>query len=296
MSSPPPTAAHTVALQGFSEFERNALASYFRLAVSREPAYAQVQTLEAARFIIADADQPGVIDALLAADRVADTVFIGAQAPDGALAWMMRPIDPLHVFREIDATLALRNKPAPAGPGAAPTGAALATGGPRRAGDSAAPTSALLVDDSEIALRFLERLLQTLGLRTELANNSARTLELLTERKFDVVFLDVDLGDQSELDGLTLCQRIKHYRRPELGPTAKVVMVSAHAAAVDRVRGTLAGCDAYLAKPLDDESLRRTLRAIGVAMPSVIDPPRRRSSRYGDPGPGSGAAPLDTQR
>lgn len=33
-------------------------------------------------------------------------------------------------------------------------------------------------------------------------------------------------------------------------------MVSAHHAEIDRARGELAGCDAYLAKPLDDEALR----------------------------------------
>jgi len=32
-------------------------------------------------------------------------------------------------------------------------------------------------------------------------------------------------------------------------------MVSAHASQTDRVRGTLAGCDAYLAKPLQRERL-----------------------------------------
>jgi DNA-binding response OmpR family regulator len=43
-----------------------------------------------------------------------------------------------------------------------------------------------------------------------------------------------------------------------------VVLVSAHGEAVDRVRGTLAGCDAYLTKPLDEDELQRTLRKLGV--------------------------------
>ena len=64
--------------------------------------------LASADYVIADADHAGTLDTVLGADRVADTVFIGSLAPDGALAWMMRPIDPLQVIREIDAAVALR--------------------------------------------------------------------------------------------------------------------------------------------------------------------------------------------
>ena len=40
---------YRVALQGFSDFERSALASFFRLAGQRAPAYVQADTL-AGRF------------------------------------------------------------------------------------------------------------------------------------------------------------------------------------------------------------------------------------------------------
>ena len=43
-----------------------------------------------------------------------------------------------------------------------------------------------------------------------------------------------------------------------------VVMVSSHQAEVDRVRGTLAGCDAYLGKPLIEADLDRLLRRQGL--------------------------------
>jgi len=269
---------HRVALQGFSPFERSALTSYFRLA-DHHPAYEQVDAMDEAQFIIADADHPGVIDAVLAADRAADTVFVGAHAPEGALAWMMRPIDPMHVLRELDAVAALRD---PGGarresPAARP---APARGGmpSRRAGDAHAPlshaagsTEVLIVDDSEIAQRFLERELLALGLQPQRAANSAKALELLARHRYGFVFLDVELGDDSEFDGLALCQHIK--RQPG-GPAPVVVMLSAHGKAVDRVRGTLAGCDAYLTKPLDEAELRRTLSRHGVALPQQQPEPQ----------------------
>jgi CheY-like chemotaxis protein len=270
--------ARRVALLGFGDFERSALVSYLRLSGSRAPAYQEAESLDRADFVIADADHAGTLDEVLGADRVADTVFIGSLAPDGALAWMMRPIDPLQVFRELDATVSLRQSqaqaaamPEPVTRPAAPTEvepvATVKRVSTRRADDVSAPTEALLVDDSEIALRFLERQLQALGLRTETAMDSRQALELLGRRKFDLVFLDVDLGPQSELDGLALCQQIKHERRASgSGTGPMVLMVTAYTSATDRVRGSFAGCDAYLAKPIDDEALRRSLRALGVRM------------------------------
>ncbi len=288
-------APQRVALLGFGDFERSALVSYLRLTGRRVPAYAEADSVDGADYVIADADHSGTLDAVLGADRVTDTVFIGSLAPDGALAWMMRPIDPMQVFRELDAAVVLRRSRAQAAlpaatrevlppaitevptPTPAPTAQPASTrplksGPPRRVGDQAAPTSALLVDDSEVALRFLERQLQALGLRTDTANDSQRALELLASRNYDVVFLDVDLGPNSELDGLGLCQHIKRQLKPRTAAAAPVVvMVSAHSSTTDRVRGSFAGCDAYLAKPLDDEGLRRSLRALGLRLAAPAD-------------------------
>ncbi|HYJ96436.1 MAG TPA: response regulator [Burkholderiaceae bacterium] len=113
---------------------------------------------------------------------------------------------------------------------------------------------ALLVDDSEIALRFLEIKLGELGLRSRTATDSDAALEQLSQHEFKYVFLDVELGTSSRMDGLALCRHIKRMRRTNRPPV--VAMVSAHATQTDRVRGSLAGCDAYLGKPLVADELR----------------------------------------
>jgi len=110
---------------------------------------------------------------------------------------------------------------------------------------------ALLVDDSEIALRFLELKLGELGLRSRGVTDSDAALAQLDRQEFNYVFLDVELGPGSKLDGLALCRHIK--RRTKRPPV--VAMVSAHATQTDRVRGSLAGCDAYLGKPLQPSEL-----------------------------------------
>lgn len=121
-------------LSGFSAFERRALAAAFERRL--EPrAYALVESLADADFIVADAEQSGAAEAVRAAGRAPDAVFVGPQSPEGGLAWMMRPVDPLHVLRAIDGAARLRD-PA-AAPGPEPTRRARPgrAGVGRRAGD-----------------------------------------------------------------------------------------------------------------------------------------------------------------
>jgi CheY-like chemotaxis protein len=303
-----------VALQGFSGFERSALGSCFRLASQRSPAYEQVEQIADSQFVIADADHAPAVKAVLAAGRVGQTVFIGAHAPAGATAWMMRPIDPLHVMRELDAMVSLNDtervplvgladpldgvrggaaglapravpRPEPAGPvpsrrasdgsfpssgfiGLAELPASRSTRPSRPAPPPARGHLALLVDDSETVQRALETRLRPLGLQTQRALTSGKAIELLSRQAFDFIFLDVELGEGSEFDGLMLCQHIKRQHRQVGGAASPVVvLLSAHPSELDRVRGTLAGCDAYMAKPLDDALLRVLMRQHGVAPP-----------------------------
>lgn len=313
---------YRVAFVGFSDFERKALASYFRLGVNRSPSYELVATLTDAEFLVADADHAPSVQLVMATERAAETVFIGAQAPVGATAWMMRPIDALHVMRELDVMVALAGGtsaleergrrhtviqpvrrersatlPPPAAPevqAAAPSPPPADTPGtvekaarhlepppllisvlptelPRTRPPAPAqpplplpPPRSLLVDDSSLALRFLASRLGRWRMDIDSATTSGKALELLDRHNYDFVFLDVELGDDSELDGLALCQHIKH-SASSLNTT--VIMVSAHHAQMDRVRGTLAGCDAYLAKPLDEVELQRLLMRQGLKMP-----------------------------
>lgn len=292
-----------VAILGFSTFERNALAAHFRIAHDRSPRYALVLDVDEAVFVIADADQRGVADLLRAVGRMDDTLFVGASAPPEAAAWTMRPIDPATVMREFDQLLRLRENAAsramplglPSVPGTLRALEGLGSAPPappipaRRAHDLAALAGAagplrgagarrlarglqveptlprvLLVDDSEIALHFLRRRLEPFGVETDFAYDSAEALERLESRTYGLVFLDVDLGEGSELDGLALCKRIRSQHWSGAGNAPVIILVSAFHDAVHRVRGTLAGADAFLSKPLEAATLANVLAGFGL--------------------------------
>ena len=298
-------AQFTVALQGFSEFERGGLTSFFRLASSRRPAYVQVAGLRDSDFIIADADDATALHGALALGRPEDTVYVGCLSPLGAMHWLPRPIEPTRIVRALDGIVERRQSPAlslaalarqqqqttssPAtarpperGPRRVPTltlGAAVEPGAlgmpaqassevPSIAGfvdDEASGPDVLVADDSRIARRFLQMRLQKLGYRVHLASDGDEALEQLTQQRFALVFLDVKLGSAESLDGLAICQHIKQH--PDFGgdEAPKVLMVTGLAGATDRVRGSLAGCDAYLTKPLTEPDLLRALESLGRA-------------------------------
>ena len=269
--SAPTDERYTVALQGFSEFERTALASFFRLAAQRTPSYVQVDRIDRSDFVIADADHKTSLQAVMTAGRSPDTVFVGASAPQGAMAWLPRPIDPMHIVRELDSLVEqrqsspgeLRAALAPVGHG---TGQASRSGMPSTFGaleESASDGPAVLVaEDSAIARRFLQVQLQELGYRVHLARDGDEAMALLRRERFALVFLDIVLGPPGSLDGLKICQQLKHHPDFSGAAAPKVVMVTGLSGAMDRVRGSLAGCDAYLTKPLHDDELLGALRTL----------------------------------
>jgi CheY-like chemotaxis protein len=251
----PSSSAHPplrVCLLGFGGFEKSSLASALRLAIQRWPTYVPVATAAECDLIVVDADQAESLAEVVRSGVVERAVYVGTQLPIDATGWMQRPIDTKQLLVELDllAQMHFADRVAPPGQPA-----------PAAAGLGPEPTlRALLVDDSEIALRFLETRLHPHGVQTDRAGSSGKAIELLSRQSYDIVFLDVELGNGSDLDGLALCQHIKRYHQhagSEVAPT--VVLVSAHHAEIDRARGALAGCDAYLAKPLDEEVLNRLL-------------------------------------
>lgn len=286
----------TVAIEGFSAFERQALASFFRLAAQRSPAFRQVDEPGMADFLIADADHPASVAAVRRGQRIEDSVFIGAHAPEGAAAWLPRPIEPVHVLRALEELVELRLS-APEPPSAmmdldpleadtqrgglddlpqrneAPARAPVAAAKPAAAPAMPAPTrprggggrEVLLVEDSPIARQFLKQRLQHLGYRVVECASGEAALEILSRRTFGMVFLDVVLGPPGSIDGLQLCQRLKQRGAQGGGLRTVVVVVTGLDGATDRVRGSLAGCDAYLTKPLHESEFIATLLQVDPA-------------------------------
>lgn len=261
---------YTVALLGFSDFEHSALASFFRLAEARTPAYEEAPSLDTADFAVVNADHAATVSAVRDAGRLRDAVLIGAHAPTDAAARLQRPIAPTHIVRELDGLLEQRLAHLDVDHGHGNDGDALGAAdwvasepGLLGTADGARQgKDVLVVDDSRVALRFMQVRLQRRGYRVHVAHTPEQALERLAAQPFAMVFLDVALGPRASMDGLALCQRIKQGRLQPADNVPRVVMVTGLSSSSDRVRGALAGCDIYLAKPLMEDDLDEALRVL----------------------------------
>ena len=137
------------------------------------------------------------------------------------------------------------------------------TGGTAQATTSAAAPRALLVDSSEVALRFLQTRLARLGVASRLARDSDEALSLLEQFEPDLVFVDIELAPSSPLDGLTLARLVRTERATRV-PPLPVFALAARIGEADRVRAALAGCETLLLKPPADPDLAALLARHGI--------------------------------
>ena len=277
-----PLAPCPVAFEGFSEFERTALASFFRLARPRGPVLLTVAGTAQAEWLVVDADNMAAVEAVRAAGRTRDAVFIGTEAPAGAFAWLTRPIDPQHIVRELEALVELRRsgllvdiEPMPSGSvdlllqdigetgliAAGATGRTLASTAPPLTEPGGGGRPVLIVEDSAIARKFLAQRLARFGYRVVLACTGEEALAAFELQPFTIVFADITLGPENAIDGLRVCQVIKRHARSADSHTS-VVIVTGQSSATARVRGALAGCDAFLTKPLMEPEFLAALRQV----------------------------------
>lgn len=113
----------------------------------------------------------------------------------------------------------------------------------------------LIVDDSQVAQKYMEKCLQSLGFASDLASSGDEALVMLSRHPYQYVFLDVNMAG---LDGYQTCRAIKSFKGHASAPP-NVFMTTSRVGAIDKIRGTLAGCDAYLTKPINGEHLSALL-------------------------------------
>ncbi|HEY6096366.1 MAG TPA: response regulator [Gallionellaceae bacterium] len=117
---------------------------------------------------------------------------------------------------------------------------------------------ALVVDDSPTVRKQLEIELRDFHVHVDSAETGEVGLELAEKNFYDIIFLDVVLPNA---DGYQVCKAIKKNSATKRTP---VVMLTSKSSPFDRVRGSLAGCDTYLTKPVDYEKFKQVLEEYKV--------------------------------
>jgi len=104
----------------------------------------------------------------------------------------------------------------------------------------------LLIDDDEKLAEPLREYFDRFELSLESETHPLKGIELIRNRRYDLVVLDVMLP---EIDGFETCRRIRQFS------DIPIVMLTARGEVMDRVVGLELGADDYLPKPFEPREL-----------------------------------------
>ena len=113
--------------------------------------------------------------------------------------------------------------------------------------------SALVVDDSLPVRIQMKKALQSISKSVDFAETGEEAEKLITQKKYDIVFLDVILPG---VDGYDICKTIK---KNPLTKDTPVIMLTSNSSPADRMKGKMAGCDTYLIKPVRHDIFKEVI-------------------------------------
>ena len=112
----------------------------------------------------------------------------------------------------------------------------------------------LVADDSILAQKSYEQMLEFLGYEVIMCSNGIEAVNAFMEQNPDLVILDVDMP---AMNGFEACRKI---RKTADGLNVPIIIVSAGDSEEDVVHGMNAGANDYLLKPVKESHLIAKLK------------------------------------
>lgn len=110
----------------------------------------------------------------------------------------------------------------------------------------------LVVDDSASVRKQLEIELDMFDVAVDYADSAGSAFTLLNTNVYDLALLDVVLPDK---DGFQICKFIKAKNKETIA-----IMLTGKATQADKIKGSLAGCDDYLIKPVGRATFQNAVK------------------------------------
>ena len=119
----------------------------------------------------------------------------------------------------------------------------------------------LFVEDNELNAEIAKTVLEDVGALITRAENGQQALELFKEKPagtFDVILMDLMMP---VMDGYTATRKIRELERSD-AKTVPIIAMTANAFQEDAEKCIAVGMNAHLAKPLDIEKMKKTIKSI----------------------------------
>jgi PAS domain S-box-containing protein len=105
----------------------------------------------------------------------------------------------------------------------------------------------LLAEDNATNQRLIQRLLEKVGLRVDIAINGEEALKAMETTDYTLVLMDIQMPEK---DGFIVTSVIRESEK-NTGKHIPIIAITAHALKGDREKCIDAGMDAYISKPVD---------------------------------------------
>lgn len=115
----------------------------------------------------------------------------------------------------------------------------------------------LVVEDNHLSQKVIRGMLAKLGVRSDIVGNGQEAIDAIQHHRYDLVLMDCEMP---VVDGYEATRRIRAWETDNARRRTPVVALSAHIMQEIKERCRQAGMDAHMAKPVDLNELRETLR------------------------------------
>lgn len=120
--------------------------------------------------------------------------------------------------------------------------------------------TALVIEDSRTEQEIISQFLKIAGVQVCIAKSGEEALEKLSVSLPDLIVLDVVLPGRS---GFEICRQLKADDKTSRIP---IVICSTKDSEMDKFWGKKQGADAYIPKPIDQETFISTIKSLMVTI------------------------------
>jgi CheY-like chemotaxis protein len=125
------------------------------------------------------------------------------------------------------------------------------------------PLRVLIVDDNELTLTLVSKILELDGYQVDVACNAADAFQIIKLRQPDLAILDVMMPD---MNGYELCKQL---RQDPYSLRIPILIMTAEGSDQDDDLALACGANYLLTKPFDNDVLRKLIRKMIPASTSI---------------------------
>lgn len=116
--------------------------------------------------------------------------------------------------------------------------------------------SILIAEDNLINQKVALKILERLNLKADVADNGEIALQMVQEKDYDLVFMDMEMPIMDGIESTKKIRAIQHSLSSEL----RIIAMTANALMGDREKCIEAGMDDFISKPITVESMKTILK------------------------------------